>query len=103
MNGAAVLRHYHPQQVFAYTIMPTSAWCRPSVKGVVSRGDCRLGVPAYRYRCDHRLRRRIVPAERWSDVHAALRGQASVSQQKSQAVEGLRVVPIDDTPDEDGD
>ena len=44
MNGAAVLRHYHPQQVFAYTIMPTSAWCRPSVKGVVGRGDCRLGV-----------------------------------------------------------
>jgi hypothetical protein len=36
MNGAAVLRHYHPQQVFAYTIMPTSAWCRPSVKGVVA-------------------------------------------------------------------
>jgi len=46
-RGAGMVnRHYHPQQVFAYTIMPTSAWCRPSVKGVVSRGDCRLGVPA---------------------------------------------------------
>jgi hypothetical protein len=44
MNGAAVLRHYYPQQVFAYTIMPTSAWCRPSVKGVVGRDVCRLGV-----------------------------------------------------------
>jgi hypothetical protein len=102
MNGAAVLWHYHPQQVFAYTIMPTSAWCRPSVKGVVGRGDCRLGV-GIAICCDHRLRRGIVPAERWPDVQAALRGEASVSQQTSQAVEGVRMVPIDDTPDEDGD
>ena len=26
------------------TIMPTSALCRPSVKGVVGPGDCRLRV-----------------------------------------------------------
>jgi hypothetical protein len=35
-------------------------------------------------------------------VQAALRGEASVSQQTSQAVEGVRMVDIDDTPDEDG-
>jgi hypothetical protein len=46
--------------------------------------------------------RTFIPAERWPDVQAALRGEASVSQQTSQAVEGVRMVDIDDTPDEDG-
>ena len=46
--------------------------------------------------------RTFIPAERWPDVQAALRGEASVSQQTSQAVEGVRMVAIDDTPDEDG-
>ena len=47
--------------------------------------------------------RTVIPSERWPDVQAALRGEASVSQQTSQAVEGVRMVPSDDTPDEDGD
>jgi hypothetical protein len=46
--------------------------------------------------------RTFIPAERWPDVQAALRGEAPASQQTSQAVEGVRVVHIDDTPDEDG-
>lgn len=46
--------------------------------------------------------RTFIPAERWPDVQAALRGETSVSQQTSQAVEGVRMVNIDDTPDEDG-
>jgi hypothetical protein len=48
--------------------------------------------------------RTFIPAERWPDVQAALRGETPVSQlQTSQAVEGVRIVPIDDAPDEDGD
>ena len=35
-------------------------------------------------------------------VQAALRGETPVSQQTSQAGEGVRMVAIDDTPDEDG-
>jgi hypothetical protein len=46
--------------------------------------------------------RTFIPAERWPDVQAALRGETLVSQQSSQAVEGVRMVDIDDTPDEDG-
>ena len=46
--------------------------------------------------------RTFIPAERWPDVQAALRGESPVSQQTSHAVEGVRIVPIDDTPDEDG-
>jgi hypothetical protein len=46
--------------------------------------------------------RTFIPAERWPDVQAALRGETPVSQQTSQAVEGVRMVDIDDTADEDG-
>ena len=46
--------------------------------------------------------RTFIPAERWPDVQAALRGENPVSQQTSQAGEGVRMVDIDDTPDENG-
>jgi len=46
--------------------------------------------------------RTFIPSERWPDVQAALRGEAPISQQTSQAVEGVRMVAIDDSPDEDG-
>jgi len=36
------------------------------------------------------------------EVQTALRGEAPISQQPLQAVEGVRMVDIDDTPDEDG-
>jgi hypothetical protein len=45
--------------------------------------------------------RTFIPAERWRDVQAALRGETPVSAQPSQPVEGVRMVAIDDT-DEDG-
>jgi hypothetical protein len=47
--------------------------------------------------------RTFIPAERWPDVQAALRGETPVSQQTSHAGEGVRMVDIDDAPDEDGD
>ena len=43
----------------------------------------------------------FIPAEMWPDVQAALRGENPVSQQTSQPVDGVRMVAIDDTPDED--
>jgi hypothetical protein len=46
--------------------------------------------------------RTFIPSERWPDVQAALRGETPASQQTSRAVEGVRRVSIDDTPDEDG-
>ena len=46
--------------------------------------------------------RTFIPAERWPEVQAALRGETPTSQQTSQAVQGVRMVPIDDTPDGDG-
>jgi hypothetical protein len=45
--------------------------------------------------------RTFIRAERWPDVQAALRGETPVSQQTSQTVEGVRMVAIDDGPDED--
>ena len=47
--------------------------------------------------------RTFIPSERSPEVQAALRGQTPVSQQTSQPVEGVRMVDIDDSPDEDGD
>jgi hypothetical protein len=47
--------------------------------------------------------RTFIPAERWPEVQAALRGQTPISQQTSQAVVGVRMVAIDDSPDQDGD
>jgi hypothetical protein len=46
--------------------------------------------------------RTFIPSERWPDVQAALRGETPVSAQTSQRVEWLRMVDIDDSPDEDG-
>jgi hypothetical protein len=46
--------------------------------------------------------RTFIPSERWPDVQAALRGETPVSQRTPQTVEGVRMVTIDDTPDEDG-
>jgi hypothetical protein len=45
--------------------------------------------------------RTFIPAEMWPDVQAALRGENPVSQQTSLPVDGVRMVAIDDTPDED--
>ena len=45
--------------------------------------------------------RTFIPSERWPEVQAALRGEAPVSQLTSQAVDGVRMVAIDDSPDED--
>jgi hypothetical protein len=45
--------------------------------------------------------RTFIPSERWPEVQAALRGEAPISQQTSQAVEGVRMVAIDDSPDKD--
>ena len=47
--------------------------------------------------------RTFIPSERWPEVQAALRGETPVSQQTAQAVDGVRMVPIDDASDEDGD
>jgi hypothetical protein len=47
--------------------------------------------------------RTFIPAERWPDVQAALRGETPVSQQTSQELERVRMVPIDDASDEDSD
>jgi hypothetical protein len=47
--------------------------------------------------------RTFIPSERWPEVQAARRGDASIQrQQQSSPVGGLRVVAIDDTPDQDG-
>ena len=46
--------------------------------------------------------RTFIPAERWPDVQAALRGETPISRQTSHAVERVRMVPIEDTPDGDG-
>jgi hypothetical protein len=47
--------------------------------------------------------RTFIPSERWPEVQAALRGDASIQrQQQSSPVGGVRMVAIDDTPDQDG-
>jgi hypothetical protein len=47
--------------------------------------------------------RTFIPSERWPEVQAALRGDASIQrQQQSSPVEGVRMVAINDTPDQDG-
>ena len=47
--------------------------------------------------------RTFIPADRCPDVQAALRGETPVSPQTSHAREGVRMVDIDDTPDENDD
>jgi hypothetical protein len=46
--------------------------------------------------------RTFIPSERWPEVQAAMRGETPVSAQTSQPVNGVRMVDIDDTPEEDG-
>ena len=46
--------------------------------------------------------RTFIPAERWPDVQAAPRGEAPVSRRQRRPSEGVRMVEIDDSPDEDG-
>jgi hypothetical protein len=45
--------------------------------------------------------RTFIPSERWPEVQAALRGDASVRKPEAQGVEGIRMVDIDDGSDED--
>ena len=45
--------------------------------------------------------RTFIPAERWPQVQAALRGEAPTRRQQPQVVERVRMVEIDDS-DEDG-
>ena len=47
--------------------------------------------------------RTFIPAERWPDVQAALRGETPFYAQTSQPVEEVRMVDIDDASDEDDD
>jgi hypothetical protein len=46
--------------------------------------------------------RTFIPSQRWPEVQAALRGDASMRRQQSSPVGGVRMVAIDDTPDEGG-
>jgi hypothetical protein len=46
--------------------------------------------------------RAFVPAERWPELQAALRGEGPIRQQQAKTVDGVRMVDIDDMPDEDG-
>ena len=46
--------------------------------------------------------RTFLPREQWPALQAALRGETPARRQQPQAVEGVRMVPIDDAADEDG-
>jgi hypothetical protein len=46
--------------------------------------------------------RAFVLQERWPDLQAALRGEGPIRQQQAKTAEGVRMVEIDDEPDEDG-
>jgi hypothetical protein len=46
--------------------------------------------------------RTFIPAERWPEVQAALRGEAPTRRQQPRVVERVRMVEIDDNQDEDG-
>ena len=43
----------------------------------------------------------FIPSERWPEVQAALRGEAPIRQQQARPGESIRMVEIDDMPDED--
>ena len=45
--------------------------------------------------------RTFIPSARWPEVQAALRGETPTRRQQPQVVERVRMVPIDDAPDED--
>ena len=46
--------------------------------------------------------RTFIPSEKWPEVQAALRGDTPIRQQQSAPVNSVRIVAIDDAPDEDG-
>jgi hypothetical protein len=46
--------------------------------------------------------RTFIPSERWPEVQAALCGETPIRQQQSSPVNSVRIVAIDDTPEEDG-
>jgi hypothetical protein len=46
--------------------------------------------------------RTFVPRGRWPELQAALRGEAPIRQQQAKPAEDIRMVHIDDMPDEDG-
>jgi len=46
--------------------------------------------------------RTFIPSERWPEVQAALRGETPLLQQQSTPVNSVRIVAIDDSPDDDG-
>ena len=46
--------------------------------------------------------RTFIPRERWPELQAALRGDPTLRHQQSAPAQGVRMVAIDDTPDEDG-
>jgi len=59
MNGAAVLRHYHPQQVFAYTI--SGKWGYLEHDWIATAGDWVYEAPGeshtlIAYECDEPMR-----------------------------------------------
>jgi hypothetical protein len=68
---------------------------------VLPQAEVRAIKRAYRRRIIEVVRT-FIPSERWPDVQAALRGETPLSQQTSQAVDGVRRVDIDNSPDEDG-
>ena len=45
--------------------------------------------------------RTFIPAERWPEVQAAVRGEAPTRNAEPQEVEGIEMVQIDDGSDED--
>jgi hypothetical protein len=53
---------------------------------------------------DHLIKvvKTFVPTERWPELQAALRGDAPIRRPEAQTMEGIRMVDIDDEPDEDG-
>jgi hypothetical protein len=46
--------------------------------------------------------RTFIPSERWPEVQAAIRGEASIRNPGAQEVDGIEMVEIDDGSDEDG-
>lgn len=45
----------------------------------------------------------FIPQDRWPEVQAMLQGESPISQHRSEQPQGVRMVEIDDTFDEDGD
>jgi hypothetical protein len=72
---------------------------RPHKTRAGRRSRCIAGDAGQLPRC---CRKPITAAYQYVRAGTALRGETPLSQQTSHAVEGVRVVGIDDTPDEGG-